>query len=229
MPDHHPLAPMSEAWGFSWQLERPVSPTPSDLLDLLEEIGILAQRERWRGPMREEQDLDQAEHVMRVSLCFPISREGEVREFLKSRPASTHRPLSTILWDVALRDEGSPRAESSFGLRCSRLTISISIHFVAVVQSLVQDKSAKDGGNDPSVYSKCDEREAKSDQDCGENVAMPGFRIDQHLSQDSPHTVHVPNPFLTGQFVSTRSYEMATQSNGAKGSRRLGEQIALFR
>ena len=59
MPDHHPLTPMSDAWRHFWQLERPVDPTPSDLLDVLDGIGVRAQRESWRTPVRAQPDLDQ--------------------------------------------------------------------------------------------------------------------------------------------------------------------------
>jgi len=104
MPDHHPLSPMSAAWLHFWNLERPVEPTPADLLDVLRELGIDAHREQWTGPLRIEQDLDQAAHFTRIRLCLPESREGEVRDFLVSHEPVALRALSTIWWDVALRD-----------------------------------------------------------------------------------------------------------------------------
>lgn len=104
MPDHHPLASMSEAWRHFWKLERPEGPTPVDLLDVLRDLGIDAHREQWQGPMRVEQSPDQAAHFMRIRLCLPESREDEVREFLHSNPAPPMRELSTIWWDVASRD-----------------------------------------------------------------------------------------------------------------------------
>jgi SAM-dependent methyltransferase len=103
MPDHHPLASMSGAWRHFWNLERPEDPTPSDLLDVLHDLGIDAHREQWSGPMRVEQNLDQAAHFMRIRLCLPESREGEVRAFLESHQAPLARELSTIWWDVAAR------------------------------------------------------------------------------------------------------------------------------
>ena len=104
MPDHHPLASMSDAWRHFWNLERPQGPTPSDLLDVLREIGIDARREQWSGPMRVEQNLDQAAHFMRIRLCLAESREDEVRDFLASNPAPSVRELSTIWWDSTSRD-----------------------------------------------------------------------------------------------------------------------------
>jgi SAM-dependent methyltransferase len=104
LPDHHPLASMSEAWRYFWKLERPDGPTPAELLDVLHELGVDAQREEWRGPMRVEQSPEQAAHFMRIRLCLPESREGEVRDFLQSHPAPLARELSTIWWDVTSRD-----------------------------------------------------------------------------------------------------------------------------
>jgi len=103
MPDHHPLATMRDAWRYFWNLERPEGPTPVDLLDVLGNMGIVAQREQWRGPIHVEQNLDQAAHFMRIRLCLPESREGDVREFLASHEPPSSRELSTVWWDVASR------------------------------------------------------------------------------------------------------------------------------
>jgi len=105
MPDHHPLAPMTAAWRHFWQLERPVGPTPSDLVDVLEEIGVHANREQWSGPMRAEQNLEQAAHFMRIRLCLPSARENEVRDFLIAQPTLRLRELSTIWWDRSIPTE----------------------------------------------------------------------------------------------------------------------------
>ena len=100
MPDHHPLAPMSAAWRHFWQLERPLGPTSSDLVEVLDEIGFRAHRQKWTGAMRTEQTLEQSAHFMRIRLCLPPSREDEVHEFLAVRPESSLRELSTIWWDM---------------------------------------------------------------------------------------------------------------------------------
>ena len=105
MPDHHPLASMSEAWRHFWQLERPEGPTPSDLVDVLEELGIHAHREQWSGAMRVGQNMEQAAHFMRIRLCLPEPREGEVRDFLATQPESSARDLSTIWWDISTLGE----------------------------------------------------------------------------------------------------------------------------
>jgi SAM-dependent methyltransferase len=100
MPDRHPLAPMTNAWRHFWQLDRPEGPTPSHLLEVLAEMGISAHREQWRGELRVEQSLEQAARYMRIRLCLPATREGEVRDFLSSRAVPSQRELSAIWWDA---------------------------------------------------------------------------------------------------------------------------------
>ncbi len=100
MPDHHPLAPMSDAWRHFWQLERPQGPTPSDLLDVLKEMGVTAQSVQWQGPMRGERNLEETARFMRIRLCLPVAREREVYDYLAAHPAPSVRELTTIWWDT---------------------------------------------------------------------------------------------------------------------------------
>ena len=101
MPDHHPLSSMSDAWQQFWQLERPVGPTPVDLLDVLNEMGVSAHRAQWRGPMHVAADPEQTANFLRIRLCLPATRLGDVKAFLADRPATPARDLSTIWWDTA--------------------------------------------------------------------------------------------------------------------------------
>jgi SAM-dependent methyltransferase len=100
MPDHHPLSAMSDAWRHFWDLERPVGPTPDDLLTVLAEMGISAQRERFVAPPRSDHDPERAAHFARIRLCLPAAREREVADYLASQPAPVARNLSTIWWDI---------------------------------------------------------------------------------------------------------------------------------
>jgi 2-polyprenyl-3-methyl-5-hydroxy-6-metoxy-1,4-benzoquinol methylase len=100
MPDHHPLSPMSAAWRHFWQLERPEGPTSSDLVEVLDEIGVQAHRQTWSGALRAAPDLERAAHFLRIRLCLPQGREDEVREFLVAHPVRPERALSTIWWDM---------------------------------------------------------------------------------------------------------------------------------
>ena len=100
MPDHHPLSAMSDAWRHFWSLERPVNPTPEDLLAVLAEMGIDATREQFVAPLRGDHDPERAAHFARIRLCLPAAREREVADYLASQPAPIARQLSTIWWDV---------------------------------------------------------------------------------------------------------------------------------
>ncbi len=99
LPNHHPLASLTAAWRHFWALERPTAPTPTDLLAVLDQMGIDAASTAFEGPMRTETDLDQAAHFTRIRLCLPASREPEVRAFLESNPTPGTRSLTTIWWD----------------------------------------------------------------------------------------------------------------------------------
>jgi hypothetical protein len=68
-------------------------------MDVLVEMGLAPQRERWRGAMRHERDLAQAAHFTRVRLCLAPEREGEVYDFLAAQAPARERELSTIWWD----------------------------------------------------------------------------------------------------------------------------------
>lgn len=100
MPTSHPLSNLNEAWQFFWGLERPVGPTPDDLMDVLDELGYPASQERWSGPPRSFVDVDQVAHFVRIRLCLPSARHDEVREFIARRPEPIERELATIWWDV---------------------------------------------------------------------------------------------------------------------------------
>jgi SAM-dependent methyltransferase len=99
MPAKHPLANMDKAWSHFWQLARPSDPTPQDLVEVLDEIGIKAFIHFWSGAMRQETDIDQAAEFMRIRLCLPKNRLNEVKDFLTKESPSVERELATIWWD----------------------------------------------------------------------------------------------------------------------------------
>ncbi len=100
LPRQHPLTNLSGAWQHFWQLERPTSPTSTDLMAVLTDMRIAASMQQWDGPMRVEHDLEQAAHFTRVRLCLPEEREEEVHEYLRENPPPVQRELATIWWDV---------------------------------------------------------------------------------------------------------------------------------
>jgi len=100
LPQLHPLTTATPLWKRFWNLDRPVEPTPSALMDVLESLHIDAHLELWDGSMRGETDLVSQAHFSRIRLCLPESREPEVLEFLREQPKVSLRNLATIWWDV---------------------------------------------------------------------------------------------------------------------------------
>jgi hypothetical protein len=100
MPQHHPLSNLSSAWKHFWNLDRPSAPTPQDLINVLKEMGIDAHLTLWNGKLPVEQNLEDAIRFMRIRLCLPANKDGEIEEFLGDNPPSEIRPLATIWWDI---------------------------------------------------------------------------------------------------------------------------------
>lgn len=101
IPTHHPLTHMATAWKYFWNLDRPDSPTATDLVEVLAEMGIRAHWHYWSGPIREITEIDQESEFLRIRLCLPPERLSEVKEFLREHPIPRQRELATIWWDVA--------------------------------------------------------------------------------------------------------------------------------
>ena len=101
LPQRHPLTTATPLWQHFWNLDRPATPTPEDLMKVLLELGINANLELWDGSMRGETDLNSQAHFSRIRLCLPASREHEVLEFFRAQPKISIRNLATIWWDVA--------------------------------------------------------------------------------------------------------------------------------
>jgi SAM-dependent methyltransferase len=99
IPQHHPLAMMTAAWKHFWNLDRPTNPTSGDLLTIVRDLGFDAQMSNWESPLGREIPFEQQVEFMRIRLCLPESRDGDIAEFLKSQPGTRTRILSTIWWD----------------------------------------------------------------------------------------------------------------------------------
>jgi SAM-dependent methyltransferase len=99
MPTRHPLSTLDGAWRHFWGVERPQVPTPADLLAVLDEVGLDARSETFEAPSGRTIDPEQAARFVRVRLCLPPERDGEVRAYLDAHPAPTTRSLATVWWD----------------------------------------------------------------------------------------------------------------------------------
>lgn len=100
MPQQHPRSSSNSAWKHFWNLDRPTAPTPEDLIEVLKEIGINGHLLLWNGKLPVEHNLDDAVRFMRIRMCLPASRDGEIRNFLIENHPSEIRPLATIWWDL---------------------------------------------------------------------------------------------------------------------------------
>ena len=99
MPALHPLATLSGAWKYFWNIERPTEPTPDLLIKVLAEMGIKANIKYWSNEVRKEVDPESAVEFMRIRLCLPTSRSEEIRSYLSNNPPSGTREQATIWWD----------------------------------------------------------------------------------------------------------------------------------
>lgn len=100
LPQHHPLSTMRDSWKHFWNLDRPVNPTPQDLIEVLAEMGITANLELWQGPKLRPLNIEDDVRFLRIRLCLDSSRDQEIRQFLEAQKPIESRALATIWWDV---------------------------------------------------------------------------------------------------------------------------------
>ena len=100
MPQHHPLSNLSGAWKHFWNLDRPIKPTPKDLLNVLHDMGINAHLQLWSGPVRVEQNPEKTVEFTRIRLCLDKRQDSEINQFLANNPQPVQRDLATIWWDI---------------------------------------------------------------------------------------------------------------------------------
>jgi len=100
LPQQHPLSSMRNAWKHFWNLERPVNPTPQDLIEVLAQMGIEANLELWHGPKLRPLAIDDDVKFLRIRLCLDDSNDGAIREYLESQQPMESRALATVWWDV---------------------------------------------------------------------------------------------------------------------------------
>lgn len=99
LPLVHPMTPRNSGWKHFWNLDRPTSPTADDFLNVLSELGINANSEKFIGRILLDEGEDDRVEYTRMRLCLPKSRNDEVVEFLKSNPSPAVRELAVVWWD----------------------------------------------------------------------------------------------------------------------------------
>ena len=84
LPPRHPLSGWNDAWRHFWGLERPTGPTADDLADVLDGLGLRA--ERWdvpRPPLaRATADAAARVAAARRRLCLTEDRDDDVAAYL---------------------------------------------------------------------------------------------------------------------------------------------------
>lgn len=100
LPQQHPLSTMRDSWKHFWDLDRPVNPTPQDLIEVLSQMGITANLELWEGPKLRPLNIDDDVRFLRIRLCLDSSRDADIRQFLVAQKTRQSRTLATIWWDV---------------------------------------------------------------------------------------------------------------------------------
>jgi len=94
----HPLTPSAALWQHFHGLDRPHGPSATLALDVLRELGVDAQMQRWQRPPR---DVPREAYVRlnRRRLCLPVEAEPEIDQ-LMGESVSFPREVATIWWDV---------------------------------------------------------------------------------------------------------------------------------
>jgi SAM-dependent methyltransferase len=99
-PVVHPMSNMSDGWKHFWNLIRPIAPVASDLISVLEEMGIKANIEYFESEILLDKKVEGANGFIRRRLCLPESHQGELDAFLEANPRPDRRQLAVIWWDL---------------------------------------------------------------------------------------------------------------------------------
>ena len=100
VPVIHPMSNMNEGWKHFWNLIRPTVPAASDLITVLDEMGIKATIEYFESEILLDKKVDGANGFIRRRLCLPEERQDEVDAFVAENPMPERRKLAVIWWDV---------------------------------------------------------------------------------------------------------------------------------
>ncbi|CAN2221013.1 AdoMet_MTases domain containing protein [Candidatus Nanopelagicaceae bacterium] len=100
VPVIHPMSNMNEGWKHFWNLIRPTVPAASDLITVLDEMGIKATIEYFESEILLDKKVDGANGFIRRRLCLSEERQSEVDAFIAENPMPERRKLAVIWWDI---------------------------------------------------------------------------------------------------------------------------------
>jgi SAM-dependent methyltransferase len=92
----HPMMTSAPLWQHFWNLERPDGPTADLAVDVIRDLGVDVQVERWSRPPREV-SREVYVRMNRQRLCLPVEREPEVDQVMA--PTDQPRDVATLWWD----------------------------------------------------------------------------------------------------------------------------------
>jgi hypothetical protein len=100
LPLRHPQSAWNDAWQHFWGLERPSEPTADDLADVLNELGLAA--ERWDVPRphlaRATADPTSLVASTRRRLCLGTDRDAEIADYLATHEPTWSRTDAVFRW-----------------------------------------------------------------------------------------------------------------------------------
>ncbi|MCZ3385883.1 MAG: class I SAM-dependent methyltransferase [Actinomycetia bacterium] len=105
LPPHHPLTWMNPLWKQFHDLDRPVSPIASDLVEILGAMGVADLRaEHWTtlglaaADGSDSESLAERAALVTQRLCLRVEREPEVAAAMAETDPGYHRDIVTISW-----------------------------------------------------------------------------------------------------------------------------------
>lgn len=100
LTERHPLHWMNALWDELHGLTRPDGPTASDALDVLTDLGLAPEVERWDQPFRLAADDPEALVTFaRRRLCLSTDRDDELARAVRKHPPPSARSVVTVWWD----------------------------------------------------------------------------------------------------------------------------------
>lgn len=99
LPTVHPMTWTTPLWQALHGIDRPTVPTVDDAVAVIEDTGSVVQRERFTEPtLWQHAGLEEAVVHVRVRLCVPESRDGEIRDLLTRHPLPVERETWVLWW-----------------------------------------------------------------------------------------------------------------------------------
>jgi SAM-dependent methyltransferase len=105
----HPMTWLTPYWRSLHGIDQPERPTADDAVDVLQELGLAVNLERWRRPIQMigETGNQQLNRIAR-RLCLGPSRHDELRRLLENIPPPVGREVVTLWWPGG----GAPPSDS---------------------------------------------------------------------------------------------------------------------